>query len=240
MNPEELKINKINFINQFKNKPWMQDIIASQDEIEALATNPYYKSGYRAEEIKYWFHIAQWLREETKVDNLLDIGCAYGTLALYTKKIFNANVYAVDFIKYISDALVEKHDFNYKVSNFELEEFPWDDVKFDVILLTEVFEHFNFKASSALQRMHRLLTPGGSLYISTPDAKEWGHTAKYYNSHNDLPYPNRKTQIVDDHVYQYNLEEMMDVIYASDFKIEKFDYAPGTYYRHFNMKVTKV
>jgi hypothetical protein len=54
-----------------------------------------------------------------------------------------------------------------------------------------------------------------------------------------MPTPKMGTKIIDDHVYQYDKNELTSILEAADFVIKKLDYAPGVTSRHFNMKLAK-
>jgi len=242
-----MNTDKIEYINSIaadpNNSEWLKLLIEVQQEIECLSCNPYYKTAYRSSELFYWTHIPKWMFEEkkkgTQFNTILDIGCAYGTLALYAKKLFNVQqLYAIDFMKYISDELVDMYQFNYLINNFERDQFPWN-IKYDLIIFTEVFEHLNFNGLFTLKKIHSLLSDKGSVYLSTPDALYWGRVTKYYVDYNDIPYPIPNAPVIDDHVYQYNLYEIFDLITKAGFKIDILDYAPGWAARHFNIKLVK-
>lgn len=233
---DRFKRNKI--ISKYKNDPWYQLLREVQEEVVLLNCHPLYKERYRSEELFYWLHIPRWLAQSPmRVENLLDIGCCHATLALYAKKSLAANVYAIDFIKYISDELIEKYDITYKTCNIETEEFPWD-VKYDVILFTEVIEHLNFDPVPTLKKIKNLLSDNGRLYITTPDAREWGKT-RYYNSYKQMPAVNPDTPIRDDHIYQFNEEELFELFDAVGLRVKELDYAPGIRNRHINMELVK-
>src|SRR5262249_15441450 len=151
------------------------ELHSCQDEIQRLDPHPYYVSHYRPAEIFYWHHIAKWLYDDIhkhRPTNCLDIGCAYGTLLTYVKRLSNCKAYGIDFIEvYLSRSLITEYGLDFAVSNIELDALPWQET-FDIILLTEVLEHFNFNPIPTLQKISGLLSPGGRLYLSTPDALE--------------------------------------------------------------------
>jgi SAM-dependent methyltransferase len=217
---------------------WQQVLLEVQAEIARLDPHPYYLQAYRAAERHYWERVAQWMFEDSRSQprtRCLDIGCAYGTLALFAKRLWKCEVYCTDFMDaYLSPALVSSHGFFYAVNNLETEKFPWV-LDFDVIIFTEVLEHFNFHPVPSLKRIRSLLADGGTLYLSTPDAAEWGRVTKYYRTLAEIPYPKAGVPVVDDHVYQYSEEELRAVLDQSGFVIERFDYSLGSGLRHFNL-----
>jgi hypothetical protein len=81
------------------------------------------------------------------------------------------------------------------------------------------------------------MTRNGVLYISTPDARAWGKVTKYYKDYNLIPEPGIIKPIIDDHVYQYNIEEFRQIIDAAGFRISKLKYSPGILNRHINAEL---
>ena len=106
---------------------------------------------------------------------------------------------------------------------------------FDRIYLTEVLEHFNFHPLITLRKIRDHLSENGKLYLSTPDAAEWGRVDKYYTAISDIPLPDKSMQIIDDHIYQYNKDELLLLLNEAGFSVDKFDYSPGVGLQHFNI-----
>ena len=225
-------------------EPWMLRLKECQNEIAALNPHPYYLAAYRQQEYSYWQRIPRWIYLdvlERKPRNCLDIGCAYGTLLLYVKKLSNCDAYGTDFIdKYLSPAVVAKYNLHFCLNNIELDAFPWSYC-YDSIIFTEVLEHLNFYAVPTLEKIGGLLSENGKLYLSTPDAAQWGKTTKYYSSYKAMPMPSAalRSQVVDDHVWQFSQDELFDVIRAAGLEILRFDFAPGSPNQHFNLTLQK-
>jgi len=171
--------------------------------------------------------------------NCLDIGCAYGTLAVFCKTNLKCDTCCTDYTaKYISRHLLNKYNIDFAVSNIELDEFPWDK-KFDIILFTEVLEHLNFHPVATLRKIRNMLSDNGVLYISTPDASQWGRVTKYYERIADMPNPTAGIPIIDDHVYQYSVAEFRKIVHDAGFKIQKLKFAPGLINRHINAELVR-
>lgn len=227
------------------NEPWMIILRESQNEVAALDPHPYYLTAYRQEEFHYWQHIPRWLYEdilEHQPSKCLDIGCAYGTLLVYIKKLSNCEAYGTDFVDtYISSTLVAKYNLHFAVNNIELDPFPWD-CHYDIIVFTAVMEHLNFYAVPTLKKMRNLLSEDGKLYLSTPDASQWGKTMKYYSNYKEMPMPSPelRTQVVDDHVWHFSQEELFDVIYAAGLRLLRFDFTTSRPYRLFNLTLKRM
>lgn len=227
--------------SEYRNTLWFKALKNSQGIVSKNTPNKYYLDAYRAAEFTYWRHLPEWLYElkGKKINNVLDVGCAYGTLSIFAKKVLNSNIYCTDFTdRYLSKQLIKKYNFNFAINNIEKDPFPWN-IKFDLVILTEVIEHFNFNPVPTLKKIASQLRKGGYLFLSTPDAKEWGK-AKYYQNIKDIPELNFEDALIDDHVYQYELDELESVLKASGFSIKKVDYSSGMNLRHINIIAEKV
>lgn len=215
-----------------------------QKEVADAATHPHYAAAYRAEELSYWLHVPGWIDEDARARpprRCLDVGCAYGTLLVYVRRLTGCEAFGTDFTgAYASHALLAKHDINFAVSNIELDPLPWSHT-FDMILFTEILEHLNFRAEPTLRKLAGLLAHGGLIYLTTPDAAEWGRTTKYYPSYDALPEPREELrgQLVDDHVWQFDESELMCVLAEAGLSVRRRAYAPGQSRRHFNLTLQR-
>lgn len=246
-----------NLLASLKEEFWMQELLNSQEEITSLG-NPLYKN-YKKSELFFWIKIPMWLcldKKTTDMKKCLDIGSAYGTLSVFTKRITDCDIYALDAVELLSQDLVDKYDINYAISNIEKDSFPWEE-KFDVIIFTEIFEHLFYNPIAVLEKLKSLLKEDGRLYFSTPDAKEWGRITEPYKNYKEIPYYDSSVVDFPDkgskkscnvfqllkrslrknsgHTYQYTKEELLELFDKVGFEVERFDYAPGISSRHFNM-----
>jgi 2-polyprenyl-3-methyl-5-hydroxy-6-metoxy-1,4-benzoquinol methylase len=212
----------------------------AQSEISALNPNGYYET-YKKYEFGYWQYIPNWIFrycQNNNVKNTLDVGVAYGTLALFTKLISSCDLYGVDFVKYISDDLVKKYDIKYQINNIEIEQFPWD-IKFDVILFTEIMEHLNYNILPTLLKIKSLLSKNGKIFLSTPDAFFWGKCNEYKNWQ-DMPDISKIIEIKDQHIYQFGETELLEIFKTVGLKFDKIMWADGfNGMKHFNIQLSK-
>lgn len=227
-------------VRRYQSEPWFKAIISCQAEIAASNPSPRYVQGYMQDEISYWLRIPEWLYEDQSEpgQRCLDIGSAYGTLGLFCRKTLGARVWCTDIREdYMSQVLIDRHGFDFVVHNVELEPFPWD-IKFDVIILTEVLEHFNFHPVSTLRRIRESLKIDGNLYMSTPDAAEWGREENRFQSYEDMPSADETLPLHDGHIYIYDEEELLAIAEEAGLVVERLDYAPGIAGRHLNLQLT--
>ena len=194
--PTVTKIKNSLFFNlKVKNQYWWRVLNETQTEVIKQKGHYYYKSDYRAAELYYWINIPKWITEDFNRDislKCLDIGCAYGTLALFCKKYFsNSDIYCIDNTdRYISKQLIKRYNFHFSKNNVEFNKFPWKK-KFEIIIFTETIEHLNFHPLPTMKKIRSLLAVDGRCYLSTPDARDWGKVTQYYKSLDEMPKPKR-------------------------------------------------
>ena len=197
----------------------------------------FYRITYRYAEPEYWANFPKWMRQEAserKVARVLDIGCGYGTLLSLAVKIYGAKGYCLDSTPYIAK-LAQADGLHFKQSNIELDPVPFPE-KFDVILMTEVLEHFNFNPVPTLKKIRESLAPGGRFYLSTPDAKTWGKVQKYFKRLSDMPDPPTKpTKVIDEHIWVYDKSELLRVVKAAGFRVAKLEISNPNAASHFNV-----
>lgn len=203
-----------------------------------LDNNPaeYYKE-YMRHEINYWKPMLDWMPEENNIKNILDVGVGYGTLLIFSGLNHNANLFAIDNKKYMSDKLIKDFNINYNLINIEIEK-PYYDIKFDYIILSEVLEHLNFNPIVTLTKLKNMLNKNGILFLSTPDAKAYGKL-DYYDNWRDIPNYDSKIEIKDAHIYQYNFDEVCELFDEAGFKIEKYVSVGFGDYLNMNFKLSK-
>jgi len=236
------KISCRRTVRRYANEPWMKEILRCQDEIASCDPSPLYLSTYRDKETYYWLHVPKWIYEDSRgctFTRCLDIGCAYGTLALFCKRVCRCDIHCVDvFDTYLSMSLAKKHGLDFRLCNIETDPLPWN-LGFDVVILTEVLEHLNFNPVPTLAKIGSLLSENGRLYLSTPDAQEAGRVTKYYSSWTEIPHPTRGGRLVDEHIYQYSKDELFEVVNRAGLRVERMEYSPGVGVRHFNTVLVK-
>jgi len=101
---------------------------------------------------------------------VLDIGCGAGRLSIYCAS-HGANVTGIDF----SDAAIElanliTNGLTFEMPNlkFRVDQFERVEGRYDVVLITEVFEHIEQQPVETLKRLRELVAPGGKVVVSCP------------------------------------------------------------------------
>ncbi len=105
---------------------------------------------------------------ETPPGRLLDIGCAVGFMAAVTSQ-FGYEVHCIDTFNNMSDGVIQKFNLHYLKCIIESPPIPYQDNFFDIVILSEVIEHFNYSPLVPLKEIYRILKPGGLLFLTTPN-----------------------------------------------------------------------
>lgn len=96
--------------------------------------------------------------------------------------------------------------------------------KYDLIIMTEVFEHFILKPLKVMQKIHDLLADEGVLILTTPN---WGHV-HIYERWEDMPEDEQindekyERMLKCEHVYQYEKKELEDIFRQCGFEVVKY------------------
>lgn len=210
----------------------------AQKTVSSFSPHPNYDAEYRPQESSYWSYLPRWIwTDQRPAQRCLDVGAGYGSLMVFCHLATGATVHGLDFDPvYATDGLKAMPGLEWAQSNIELDPIPWPGL-YDFVVFSEVIEHLNFRAEPTLVKLAAALVPGGRIYLSTPDAAEWGRTTQYYDSYDDLPLPDesKRDQLVDDHVWQFSKDELWAVVGNSGLEVVREALAPGVGRRHFNL-----
>lgn len=147
-----------------------------------------------------------------------DIGCAFGSLAVYLAREGWAKVRAIDFVdEHIPKRFLASEGVDFK--RLDICKDPLEG-KFDLIIFTQVFEHLHFGHLAVLEKIFAALNSGGRLLFSTPGLdlgyakglyqKKYG-IAYYTDLHVDLSYEG------DQHYYIFSKKELLLLFLAAGF-----------------------
>ena len=114
---------------------------------------------------------------EIKPKVIFDVGCNDGSILSYFK---GKETYGVDID---SDSIAHGKSLGRNVILGGIEKLEALDKKADLIILNHVLEHF-VDLREVLDRISKLLTPEGHLYISVPGLYTWDENTLMQNAHN--------------------------------------------------------
>ncbi len=93
-------------------------------------------------------------------------GCGAGHEAAYLQKRLDARVTAVDLELEVPPELADWPDLHFQQA--DVERLPFDDGHFDLVFYHHVIEHVGDPPRSLVE-LHRVLRPGGAIFIGTPN-----------------------------------------------------------------------
>lgn len=122
----------------------------------------------------HWHRTEFYLKHIKDGQKILDVGCSNGGLLKYLSDTFpSSSLYAVDvgefFVKNAQNLVPRASCFTAVV-----EELPFLDGTFDVVIAGEVLEHV-LDIEIALAQIVRVLKPGGILLATTPRDEDYDH-----------------------------------------------------------------
>lgn len=123
---------------------------------------------------------------ELESSRILDAGCGTGRNAYYLADKYDANVEAFDFAK--SAISFAKEHFSHPLASFSVhdmkDQLPYSDESFDFVFdIMASFALPDADRETYLQELHRVLKPGGLMYVRTL-AKEGDKNAQFLIKNN--------------------------------------------------------
>lgn len=159
-----------------------------------------------------------------KSKKTLDVGCAYGTLAIMMK-LRGDDVTASDMsTEYINTKMLKKEGIKWEQINIEKQDIRG---KYDLITLTETIEHLNSNPLKPLQRIYDALNDGGHLFISTVMKEVHGKTTSMNTGKkglwNDIldwhDIPEYDGEWKDEHTFHYDQYNLVTLLSDAGFEI---------------------
>ncbi len=188
-------------------------LIATRDELLAINRGrPVVENYLRVHYSRYRYDIREILRLAAPGARILDLGaapfCTAETLSRLGYDVVGVDV-APDNWGY-----VDRLSFPVRAANCDGEELPFKRNRFDVVVLTEVFEHLHIDLVATARQIRRVLKSGGSLYLTTPNGFGLRRLAKvlrtrrFQNVYEE--WGSIRTQGFCGHVTEYTPRELED------------------------------
>ena len=168
---------------------------------------------------------------ENKGRKILDIGIAYGYHDVVLKHQ-GYEIYGTEQTDRISRHCALPLQEGIDICDLDLctDDLPFDDGFFDIILLGEVFEHVRESPVRVLERLKRMLKPGGHLILTTPNFCRITNLGMLLFRRNPLePFDNEyDSQNSDEHITdswthirEYTTGELQEFMKLAGFEIEE-------------------
>ena len=138
--------------------------------------------------------------------NVLDIGCAAGSLLLH----LNKRGWRTGGVEISPAGEYARRERGLDVTGLPLEENHFSSNSFDVILASHLIEHLGDPASF-VRETFRLLRPGGRVFISTPNIA--GFQARLFKG--------RWRSAIFDHLYLFSVKTLGALLVKAGFEIER-------------------
>lgn len=163
---------------QAQRSPWpnapLPEVVARvQQEIAKLCPHSNYAGNYRRFEYAFWaasLPMFWCLSKDGGRRRVLDVGCGYGTLLGVLHEL-GWEVHGTDMLpvtELMGEETQRRFQIDFRPSNIEAADLPYEDGTFDVVVMSEIIEHFHFQPLTALRRAFRQVRPGGFLFVTTP------------------------------------------------------------------------
>jgi ubiquinone/menaquinone biosynthesis C-methylase UbiE len=152
-------------MNRFKKRL----IKCKEDESLYPQDEEVFDSTFRSSLDRYSFiaeHTSSRLGEGKRI---LDAGCGIG-LFLRCMQLLGHNCTALDFVSTYREKYEKLFaEIPFHECNLEISELPFDDETFDVVVCSQVLEHFTYSHLPAVIEMRRILKKGGLLFVDVPN-----------------------------------------------------------------------
>ncbi len=103
---------------------------------------------------------------------LLDVGCGNGEYLAFARQ----SGWRVEGVDFDPRAVATARGLGLEVTEGGIDTLAAEDERYDRITLSHVIEHV-YDPVDVLRQCHRLLKPGGTLWLETPNVNAFGHTA---------------------------------------------------------------
>lgn len=178
-----------------------------------------------------------------KCNEVLEIGPGYGTMSLVLLKMFpqvhidwmlmgeNGKALEGSDFEFEAGLAKIKNIFKGRVNSF-YGKIECDEIKgkkYDLIILTEVFEHFALNPVNTMKKIRNGLDTKGIIILTTPN---WGYMP-IYKTWEEMPNcedisAERYYELIKcGHVYQYTKEELFSIFEQAGLRVNKYDLSDG-------------
>lgn len=139
------------------------------------------------------------------------------------------SVVGVDIAPRRAQALIDAQGLDVRRCDIEREPLPFPDSSVGAVLFAETFEHLRVDPLFVLSELHRVLTPGGVMLLTTPNLYSAQNIARFIAGRgitDGLAEFSKLRQLGHmGHVREYAHAEMRRFLQASGFSVERVEFA---------------
>ncbi|MCA8923864.1 MAG: class I SAM-dependent methyltransferase [Planctomycetes bacterium] len=194
------------------------------------AADPAYLRAHRHEYVRTVRDLVEFAARHP-VRSVLEIGAFFGVVCICAAKLGFYTV-AADIPEYMS--LKEQQDrfgnHGIEVAEVRLEDYvmPFEDERFDAVIMCEVLEHLNFNPLPLIKEINRIGAPNSLFYLSLPNLAKLGNRMKLVRGVSNLTpiqdYFNQldptKIEIANGHWREYTAAEIREMLERLGYEIE--------------------
>ncbi len=140
--------------------------------------------------------------------SLLDIGCGNGYFLRCLQDWGYSHLFGLD-ANHESTVFIQKH-YQIPAECSFAENCSYRDNQFDAVTMDQVLEHVEFP-NRVLSTCHRILKPGGMLWLSTPNSRAWHILLKLRQFHRHFNGS--------DHINHFTPQTLADIVERNGFKV---------------------
>ena len=137
------------------------------------------------------------------------------------------SVEGIDIAPERFEKAISQHQLTVHKCNVETEPLPFQDNQFDVVLFNELFEHLRIDPIFTMEQVLRVLKPGGTMVLSTPNLRSFQGIGRLImhskaSSCAAMPYPSyEKLRTIGHmgHVREYTLFEVKHFLEQVGFEV---------------------
>lgn len=177
--------------------------------------------------------------DEKRLIKILEIGSYLGVVSIVLSRL-GFSVTALDIPEFMANERLQE---SYRregvatlTANLRESHIPADSGEFDLVIMCETLEHFDFNPVPVLMEVNRVLRPSGAIYLSLPNLASLVNRVKLlcglsiHNPINDFIAQLRKdcNMIVGIHWREYTGREIAELLEATGFSIISHYYFTST------------
>lgn len=159
----------------------------------------------------------------------LDIGSLFGYVCLGYQSI-GYDSSGLDLKEYVEQFAnrFKEWGIDNRACDLERESMPFSDNEFDLIMASEVLEHFRFHPLKFFKETNRVMKPGGHLIITTPNLIRLNNVLKLILGRS-INWDINDEYWDGAHTREFTASEIMSLAKKTGFKLEKIEYKNFSY-----------